>query len=358
MRNQYAHIIDMVPTVLDLLGIEPPATIRGVTQSPHPGRAASRTPSTTPTPPSQHRTQYFEMLGHRAIYHDGWRAVCPWPGPSFAEAGVGFGAADHRETAAELDASGWELYHVDEDFAETTNVAAENRDKLIEMIAHLVRRGRQVRRDADRRQRPGPHDRREAAGRPCRATATATARTPSRSRSSPAPRVLNRPHSITAESRSPRRRRGRAALPGHRRRRLLALRQGRQAALRPQLRRPRASTTVAVRRSGARRASTSCASSSSRPASPTWPTARARPAGCSSTSTARSSATPRPPMTTPFMFNPGALRPAAPTPARRSPPTTRARSGSPAPCTASRVDVSGELITDPEAELRAHMARQ
>ena len=53
--------------------------------------SASRTPSTTPRRASKHHTQYFEMLGHRAIYHDGWRAVCPWPGPSFAEAGVGFG---------------------------------------------------------------------------------------------------------------------------------------------------------------------------------------------------------------------------------------------------------------------------
>ena len=43
---------------------------------------------------SRHRTQYFEMMGHRSLYHDGWRAVCPWPGPSFAEAGKGFGEAD------------------------------------------------------------------------------------------------------------------------------------------------------------------------------------------------------------------------------------------------------------------------
>ena len=74
------------------------------------------------------------MIGHRSIYHDGWRAVCPWPGPSFAEAKQPFGAPISADTLSELDAGGWELYHVDEDFAETKNVAADNRDRLIGLI--------------------------------------------------------------------------------------------------------------------------------------------------------------------------------------------------------------------------------
>ena len=94
--HQYAHIIDMVPTVLDVLGIDPPATIRGVTQSPIQGVSFAHT-FDTPTAASLHHTQYFEMLGHRAIY-DGWRAVCPWPGPSFTEAGVGFGQPVSAQT--------------------------------------------------------------------------------------------------------------------------------------------------------------------------------------------------------------------------------------------------------------------
>ena len=49
--------------------------------------SASRTRSTTPQAPSKHVTQYFEMFGHRAIYHDGWRAVCPWPAPNFTDRG-------------------------------------------------------------------------------------------------------------------------------------------------------------------------------------------------------------------------------------------------------------------------------
>ncbi len=134
VREQYAHAIDMVPTVLDVLGIEPPATIRGVPQSPLHGVSLARTFDDAAAP-SGRTTQYFEMMGHRSIYHDGWRAVCPWPGPSFAEAGMGFGEPISADKLAELDATGWELYHVAEDPAENHNLAAEHRDRLIALIA-------------------------------------------------------------------------------------------------------------------------------------------------------------------------------------------------------------------------------
>ncbi len=133
VREQYAHIIDMVPTVLDMLGIEPPASIRGVTQAPLQGVSFAASLDDAEAA-SEHHTQYFEMLGHRSIYHDGWRAVCPWPGPSFTEAGVGFGQPISAERLTQLDAEGWELYHVAEDFAETHNLAPEHRDKLIALI--------------------------------------------------------------------------------------------------------------------------------------------------------------------------------------------------------------------------------
>ncbi len=132
-RTQYAHIIDIVPTVLDALGIEPPATIRGVTQSPIEGVSLVHTFDDAAAP-SKRTTQYFEMLGNRAIYHDGWRAVCPWPGPSFAESSVPFGTPMSYDALTELDAKGWELYHVAEDFAETENIASKERDRLIAMI--------------------------------------------------------------------------------------------------------------------------------------------------------------------------------------------------------------------------------
>ena len=75
------------------------------------------------------------MFGHRSIYHDGWRAVCPWPGPSFTEAGAFFGAPIDKDKLTELDAKGWELYHIAEDVAENHNLASEDRAKLIELIS-------------------------------------------------------------------------------------------------------------------------------------------------------------------------------------------------------------------------------
>ncbi|MGB7806518.1 MAG: arylsulfatase [Actinomycetota bacterium] len=197
IRTQYAHIIDMVPTVLDLLDAQPPAAIRGVTQSPLEGVSFAHTFDDAETA-SNHHTQYFEMLGHRAIYHDGWRAVCPWPGPSFTEAGTGFGNPIPSETLSKLDATGWELYHVDEDFAENHNVAEEHRDRLIALIGTwYVEAGKYdvmpidgsglKRMVAEKPQAAPPRDR--YTYRPGTQSVPFFA----------GPKVLNRPHSITAD---------------------------------------------------------------------------------------------------------------------------------------------------------------
>ena len=133
IRSQYCHAIDMVPTVLDALGIEPPTQIRGVTQSPMQGFSLKSSFDDAKAP-ALHVTQYFEMFGHRSLYHDGWRAVCPWPGTSFTESGLPFGAPIDYDKLTELDAKGWELYNLNEDFAETNNLADKERDRLIAMI--------------------------------------------------------------------------------------------------------------------------------------------------------------------------------------------------------------------------------
>lgn len=133
VRTQYAHAIDMVPTVLEALGIEPPASIKGVTQSPIEGHSFAHVLDDADAA-SNHLTQYFEMMGHRSLYHDGWRAVCPWPGTSFKEAGAFFGAPIDKDKLTELDTTKWELYHVDEDYAENHDLATTHRPKLIEMI--------------------------------------------------------------------------------------------------------------------------------------------------------------------------------------------------------------------------------
>ncbi len=197
VRSQYAHAIDLVPTVLDALGLEPPESIKGVTQSSIQGLSFAHTFNDAAAE-SRRRTQYFEMMGHRSIYHDGWRAVCPWPGPSFAEAGKPFGSPITRGMLEELDAGGWELYHVEEDFAENHDVAAENRDRLIAMIATwyveagkydvMPVDGRGVQRFAEERpQIAGERD--------SYTYYPGTQAVPANSGA----KVLNRPHSITAE---------------------------------------------------------------------------------------------------------------------------------------------------------------
>ena len=198
LRTQYAHAIDMVPTVLEALGIEAPTNIKGVTQSPIQGLSFAHALDNGDAP-SKHITQYFEMMGHRSIYHDGWRAVCPWPGTSFKEAGMFFGAPIDKDKLTELDAKGWELYDITKDFAENHNLAAENRAKLIEMIATwYVEAGKYDVLPVDSR-----GTQRLADPRPqiaiARVRATPTIRAPRWFRPMPAPNVLNRPHSITAD---------------------------------------------------------------------------------------------------------------------------------------------------------------
>lgn len=133
IRPQYCHLIDMVPTALEALGIEAPSSLRGITQSQIEGVSLLSTFNDAAAP-EVHLTQYFEMLGHRSIYHQGWRAVCPWPGTSFTESGRSFGAEITHDMLDELDAHGWELYHLDEDFAEARNVAKENPARVVAMI--------------------------------------------------------------------------------------------------------------------------------------------------------------------------------------------------------------------------------
>ena len=137
IRDQYAHAIDMVPTVLEVLGIDPPTQIRGATQSPIEGVSFAESFSDAGAE-SKHITQYFEMFGHRSLYKDGWRAVCPYPGPNFvagAKLGYHFGEPFPAEALRERDQHGWELYHVAEDFAECHNVADQHPEVLQELIS-------------------------------------------------------------------------------------------------------------------------------------------------------------------------------------------------------------------------------
>jgi len=123
VRHQFVHAIDIVPTLLDLLGIDPPDEIDGVPQKPIEGTSFTYLLG-EPTAPERHTTQYFEMFGSRAIYHDGWKAV------TYKPIAPQFGRAYDRPFEEDT----WELYHLDEDFSECHDLAGERPEKLAELV--------------------------------------------------------------------------------------------------------------------------------------------------------------------------------------------------------------------------------
>ena len=120
LRRQFHHVIDLAPTIYEVLGVEPPAQMKGVSQQPIEGKslAYSFVPDASDSTafPTPKTSQYFEMRGHRAIWSDGWKAV------SF----------HHPNTTIDDDV--WELYHLDEDFSECNDLAETQPEKLRQMI--------------------------------------------------------------------------------------------------------------------------------------------------------------------------------------------------------------------------------
>lgn len=114
VRGQFTHVSDVTPTVLELLGFEKPAFIRGVPQRPFEGISFAGTLN-APDAKAAKTVQHFEMFGNRSIYKDGWKAV-----------------TNHMfsKTYAE---DVWELYHVEEDYSENHNVADQYPEKLQEL---------------------------------------------------------------------------------------------------------------------------------------------------------------------------------------------------------------------------------
>ena len=127
VRHQYVHVIDVVPTVLEVLDVEPPASVRGVTQSPIHGVSFRQTFDDGTAPPAR-TTQYYEMLGNRAIYDRGWKLVT-YHGTQGAEYD---GVTDPTRP---FDEDRWELYHVEEDFSEYRDLAGERPEKVRELEA-------------------------------------------------------------------------------------------------------------------------------------------------------------------------------------------------------------------------------
>ncbi|HTJ05746.1 MAG TPA: arylsulfatase [Caldimonas sp.] len=115
IRRQFHHVIDIAPTLLDLAGVAAPQVHQGVPQLPIHG-TSMRYSFADAHAPTERQTQYFEMFTHRALWHEGWKAV------SF-----------HRR-GSRYDDDAWELYHLDDDFSECNDLAAQEPERLRRMI--------------------------------------------------------------------------------------------------------------------------------------------------------------------------------------------------------------------------------
>jgi arylsulfatase len=117
-RRQYVHAIDLVPTILETIGIAPPVTLNGIEQRPLEGVSFAASFADADAP-DLHVTQYYEMFGCRAIYHDGWKAVT-------------YHAMQTDEPG--LEQAAWELYDVRADPSECHDLAAEQPERLADMV--------------------------------------------------------------------------------------------------------------------------------------------------------------------------------------------------------------------------------
>ena len=122
IRSQFCHLIDIVPTIYEAAGITPPDVMDGVEQKPLEGTSLVYTFDNAKAP-TRHTTQYFEMIGNRAIYKDGWMASTtplrlPW-----VTLGSKVSPDDFK----------WELYNINEDFSQANNLAQKNPSKLKEL---------------------------------------------------------------------------------------------------------------------------------------------------------------------------------------------------------------------------------
>ncbi|GCB43027.1 sulfatase precursor [Streptomyces sp. NL15-2K] len=118
IRQQFHHVTDIVPTLFELLGLRAPEVYNGIPQLPIHGVSMAYT-FDSPTAPTRKEAQYFEMFGHRAIWHDGWKAVT------------------YHQRGTSFDADQWELYHHDTDFSECNDLAKARPEQLQKMISRF-----------------------------------------------------------------------------------------------------------------------------------------------------------------------------------------------------------------------------
>jgi Sulfatase len=125
IRTQFHHLIDIVPTILEATRIQAPVMVDGIAQKPIEGVSMVYTfDKASAKKPSTRTTQYFEMQGDRAIYHNGWvAATTPPQGPWLMGVGKLTNVLDYK----------WELYNIADDYSENNDLAAKKPEKLREM---------------------------------------------------------------------------------------------------------------------------------------------------------------------------------------------------------------------------------
>jgi arylsulfatase len=126
IRNQFHHIVDIAPTILEVAGVQAPETVNGIAQKPIEGVSMAYTFDSA-SALSTRETQYFEMLGNRALYHDGWIAATVPPQPPWL-----LGTAKMPDI---MTGYKWELYNITDDYSQNNDLAAKNPDKLKELQA-------------------------------------------------------------------------------------------------------------------------------------------------------------------------------------------------------------------------------
>src|SRR5208283_270548 len=129
VRSQFHHIIDIVPTILEAAGLKQPDIVNGIKQKPIEGVSMTYTfDKARADAPTTHKTQYFEMIANRGIFHDGWYANTTPPVPPWVLNAPMPDVNDYK----------WELYNLTEDYSQYNDLAAKMPDKLKEMQALFV----------------------------------------------------------------------------------------------------------------------------------------------------------------------------------------------------------------------------
>ena len=132
LRTQFHHIIDVVPTILEVCGIQQPESVDGIKQSPIEGVSFAYTfDEKNRDAPTRHKTQYFEMMGDHSIYHEGWLLSTKVIRPPWDVVGA--------VNPDPLNNVTWELYDLNHDFSQSKDIAAQNPEKVKELKSIFMR---------------------------------------------------------------------------------------------------------------------------------------------------------------------------------------------------------------------------